>query len=118
METVAAAVNPDVHDSKDLRGTILNVAWLAVLLGITVEIVLIAVQAVFKTIPGVNAIVADLVGETSWSIIVCVGLAFGKAAARVNAGVTGTAGLLAAPLAFTAARTVQKSVSYALGLSA
>jgi hypothetical protein len=117
METVSAAVNTAARDS-DLRGTILNIAWLAVILGIAVEIILIAVQAIFKTVPGVNAIVADLVGKMSWSVIVCVGLAFGKAASKSQATTTGIAGLLSAPLAFTVARTMQKSVSYALGLAA
>ena len=117
METASAAVSPAARDS-DVRGTILNIAWLAVALGIAVEIILIAVQAIFKTVPGVNAIVADLVGKMSWSVIVCVGLAFGKAASKNQAATTGIAGLLSAPLAFTVARTVQKSVSYALGLAA
>jgi hypothetical protein len=116
METASAGVNPSVRDN-DLRGTILNIAWLAVLLGVAVEIILIAVQAIFKTVPGVNALVADLVGKMSWSMIVCVGLAFGKAASKGQTAATGIAGLLSAPVAFTVARTVQKSVSYALGLA-
>src|SRR5437764_12689073 len=117
METASVAVtNPSVRDSE-LRGTLLNVAWLAIVLGIAVEIVLIVVHSMFKTVPGMNALLADLVGKTSWSVIVCVGLAFGKAASKGRAATTGIAGLLSAPVAFTAARTVQKSVSYALGLA-
>ncbi|HTM08040.1 MAG TPA: hypothetical protein VL754_06605 [Verrucomicrobiae bacterium] len=116
--TATAAVNPTVRDhNTNVRGTILNVAWLAVLLGIAVEVILIAIHSFFNSMPGVNALVADLVGKMSWSVIVCVGLAFGKAASKNQPAATGMAGLLAAPVAFTVARTVQKSVSYALGLA-
>ena len=114
METTAAAG----REEGDLRATILHVAWLAVGLGIAVEIVLLVVQAVFKTIPGANALVADLVGKISWSVIVCSGLAFGKAASKGQAAWTGMSGLLAAPAAFTVARTLQKSAAYALGVAA
>jgi len=116
MVTVSTAVSPNVGAS-DTRGTLLNLAWLAILLGIAVEIVLIAVHSFFKAVPGVNALFADLVGKMSWSVIVCVGLAFGKAASKNNAAMTGMAGLLSAPIAFTIARMVQKSVAYALGLA-
>lgn len=101
----------------DTRRTILNLAWLAIVLGLAVEIVLITVHSFFGEIPGVNALFADLVGKMSWSVVVCVGLAFGKAASQNHAALTGMAGLLSAPVAFTIARTMQKSVSYALGLA-
>lgn len=74
-----------------MRGTILNIAWLASALGIAVEIILIAIHSFFKTVPGVNALAADLVGKMSWSVIVCVGLAFGKAASKNQAATTGLA---------------------------
>ncbi|HEX9444248.1 MAG TPA: hypothetical protein VGA73_09000 [Candidatus Binatia bacterium] len=114
METTEAAG----RDEGDLRATVLHIAWLAVGLGIAVEIVLLAVQAIFKTTPGANALVADLVGKISWSMVVCSGLAFGKAASKGQAAWTGMSGLLAAPAAFTVARTLQKSAAYALGVAA
>jgi hypothetical protein len=116
METVSTAISPNVPASET-RGTLLNLAWLAIVLGIVVELVLIAVHSFFNAVPGVNALFADLVGKMSWSVIVCVGLAFGKAASKNHAAMTGMAGFLSAPIAFTIARTVQKSVSYALGLA-
>ena len=116
METASTAISPSVRTSET-RGTILNVAWLAIVLGIAVELILIVVHSFFKAVPGVNALFADLVGKMSWSVIVCVGLAFGKAASKNHAAMTGMAGLLSAPLAFTVARTIQKSVAYALGLA-
>ncbi|HEX2386237.1 MAG TPA: hypothetical protein VHL99_06725 [Candidatus Binatia bacterium] len=116
METASTALTGNVPNN-DTRGTILNLAWLAIVLGIAVELVLIAVHSFFNAMPGVNALFADLVGKMSWSVIVCVGLAFGKAASKNHTAMTGMAGLLSAPIAFTTARTVQKSVSYALGLA-
>jgi hypothetical protein len=103
--------------AKDARATVLHVAWLAIALGIVIEVIVLGLAAALKNTPGANSVIADLVGKISWSMIVCVGLAFGKAASGSQAAWTGVSGLLAAPAAFNIARTLQKTVAYALGVA-
>jgi hypothetical protein len=50
----------------------------------------------------------------SWSLLVCVGVALGRVAAKGRMPLEGVTGLLAAPLALTAANTVQKGVAEAV----
>ena len=73
METASTVFSPNMPTSET-RGTLIKLAWLAIVLGIAVEMILIAVHSFFKAVPGVNALFADLVGKMSWSVIVCVGL--------------------------------------------
>ncbi len=114
-----AALNsiPPGEEGSSVGTTLLQVAWLAILLGLVVEVILVVLAAGFGSIPGIKPIVADLVQKVSWSVSVCVGLAFGKVASRAQSGFMGLAGLLAAPLAFDVARTLHKSASYALKLA-
>jgi hypothetical protein len=105
------------RDAKELRATLLNVAWLAIALGIAIEVIILGLAAAMKNTPGADSAIADLVGKISWSMIVCVGLAFGKAASGSQAAWTGVSGLLAAPAAFNIARTAQKTVAYGLGVA-
>jgi hypothetical protein len=50
----------------------------------------------------------------SWSLLVCVGVALGRVAAKGRLPAEGITGLLAAPLALTVANTVQKGVAEAV----
>jgi len=95
-------------------GTLLRIAWLAIVLGMAIEIILVVLAAGFGGIPGIKSIVADLVQKVSWSVIVCVGLALGKVVSKAQPTFMGLTGLFAAPLAFNVARTLHKSASYAL----
>jgi hypothetical protein len=76
------------------------VAWLAILLGIAMEGLLLLLGAGLGESLGQGLIVADLVGNVSWSVFVCVGLAVGTAVANARVPVMGLLGLLAAPSAF------------------
>jgi hypothetical protein len=51
----------------------------------------------------------------SWSLLVCVGVALGRVAAKGRVPLEGVTGLLAAPLALMAANAVQKGVAEAVG---
>jgi hypothetical protein len=93
-------------------------AWFAILLGIALEIVALIFARSFGTLKGPRPVVADLVQKTSWSLFVCVGVAFGTAVARGRAAIGGLIGLIAGPAAFQGARIVHKSVVEALALSA
>lgn len=113
-ETAAA---PPSHLPADPKRTLLHTAWLAVALGFLVEIVLLLVAATGGSLQSLTPFVADLVQKVSWSTIVCVGLAFGKAVSRASPGLTGLAGLLAAPAGFTVARALHKGAGSALGIA-
>lgn len=104
--------------SSDAVKSLLYVGWLAVLLGLTMEAVLVALAAGFGTLKGANPVLADLVQKVSWSTIVCVGLAVGTTAKKARGPVMGLAGLLAAPLAFMVARSLHDGAKEALSLAA
>jgi len=108
----------ETKKSFDAWKTLLHVGWLAVLLGLTMEVVLVALAAGFGTLKGTNPVLADLVQKVSWSVVVCVGLAVGTTAKKARGPLMGLAGLLAAPLAFVVARSLHKGAMEALGVAA
>jgi len=97
-----------------LRPKVLRAAWLSIALGLGIEVLLLAAAAFGGKLQGLGPIVAELAQKVSWSVLVCVGIAFGTAAARARSSVMGLLGLASAPLAFSAARAVHKGVSSAL----
>lgn len=104
--------------SSDTWQSLLRVGWLAVLLGLAIEIILVLLAAGFGTLKGAYPVLADLVQKISWSVIVCVGIAVGTMAQKARGPLMGLAGLLAAPLAFVAARSLHKGALAALGVAA
>lgn len=108
----------ETKKSSDTVKSLLYVGWLAVLLGLTMEAILVALAAGFGTLKGANPVLADLVQKVSWSTIVCVGLAVGTTAKKARGPVMGLAGLLAAPLAFMVARSLHDGAKEALSVAA
>jgi hypothetical protein len=102
----------------DTWRSLLHVGWLAVLLGLAIEVILVVLAAGFGTLKDAYPILADLVQKTSWSVIVCVGIAIGTMAGKARGPLMGLAGLLAAPLAFVVARSLHKGAIAALGVAA
>lgn len=98
----------------NLGATLLRVAWLAILLGFAMEVLLLVVASGFGASAGVGSFVAELAGGVTWSLIVCSGLAIGTAASRARVPAMGLAGLFAAPLAFEVSRVLQKGTAQAL----
>src|SRR4051812_3143796 len=96
------------HAGGGLGSTLFRVAWLAILLGFAMETLLLLITAGFGIFPGLKPVAADLIRQVSWSTIVCVGLALGTAATKAPAPLMGVLGLLAAPLAFTIARSLHQ----------
>jgi hypothetical protein len=94
--------------------TLLRVAWLAIALGLLLQLALLLVAAGFGAAAGSRALVAETLKTVSWSLLVCVGVALGRVAAKGRLPLEGVTGLLAAPLALTAANTVQKGVAEAV----
>jgi hypothetical protein len=94
--------------------TLLRVAWLAIALGLVLQLALLLVAAGFGTAASSRALLAETLRTVSWSLLVCVGIALGRVAAKGRVPLEGATGLLAAPLALTAANAVQKGVAEAV----
>jgi hypothetical protein len=94
--------------------TLLGVAWLAIVLGLLLQLALLLMAAGFGTVAGSRALLAEACRTVCWSLLVCVGVALGRVAAKGRVPLEGVSGLLAVPLALTAANAVQKGVAEAL----
>jgi hypothetical protein len=110
--------NPAPSPGPASSSRLLRVAWLAVLLGIGLEIVLLVLAAGFGNLKGVRPVVADLVQKVSWSVFVCIGVAFGTAVSKGRAAIGGFVGLVSGPAAFQGAKSLHKAVTQALDLPA
>lgn len=107
---------PSAH-GPTLARRLLQVAWMSILLGLSIEFLLVIVTAIVGETSSTKSVLADAVQKVSWSVLVCSGIALGTAAARsVRAVTMGTLGLLSAPLAFAVAKAAHKAVSQGLGL--
>ena len=103
--------------APDFGSMLLRVAWLAILLGLGMEVLLLVLGGAVGDVLGVGPIVADFVRNITWSVFVCVGLAVGTAVARARVPLMGFLGLFSAPLAFEASRVFHKGTLEALAVS-
>jgi hypothetical protein len=94
--------------------TLLRIAWLAILLGLLLQLALLLVAAGFGTGISPRPLLAETLKTVSWSLLVCVGVALGRVAAKGRLPLEGITGLLAAPVALLAANAVQKGVAEAV----
>jgi hypothetical protein len=92
----------------------LRVAWLAILLGLAMEFLLVLASSFGGALGDLGPLVADLVKNVSWSVFVCVGLAVGTAVVQARVPVMGFLGLISAPIAFGISRAVHKAAVQAL----
>jgi hypothetical protein len=97
---------------------LLRVAWLAIVLGIFLEMVLLAVKIYAGSHQSAEFYAADLAQKVSWSLFVCVGVAAGQSIGRVLQPLAaGVVGFVVSPLAFAAAKGIHKAVSSSLQLA-
>ncbi len=106
-----------IPERHALAKTLIKAAWLSVVLGLFMQLLLLAVAALFKNSVPVQTMVADTVQKISWSTLVCSGVAVGLAAGKMRPQAMGLAGLIAAPFAFYIAKIAHKSVSQALSIA-
>lgn len=89
--------------------------WLAIALGLALQILLLLAKAGAGTnVPGAQLFI-DIAGGVTWSLIVCGGVAIGTVAARNLPQTMGALGLVFAPLAFAAAKGVQRGAAWING---
>ena len=108
---------PEVDSSRNLWKTLLRVAWLAIVVGCALELLLLAVAGGFGALHGLKPFIADLTQKISWSVIVCVGIAVGSAASKARDVAMGVLGFISAPVGFYAARAIHKGVAQALAVA-
>ena len=96
---------------------LLRIAWASVLLGLVMEVLLLAAALILGSRPGVRAILAETVQKVAWSTIVCLGLGIGTAVAKNVPPIAGVFGLVAGPIGFVVARALHQGVSHALGIA-
>ena len=105
------------EQAPNFGAMLLRVAWLAILLGLGMEVLLLVLGGAVGDVLGVGPIVADFVRNITWSVFVCVGLAVGTAVAKARVPLMGFLGLFSAPLAFEASRVFHKGTLEALAVS-
>lgn len=116
--TTDAATAGSAARGSRLRATLLRVAWLSVLLGLGMEVLLLLFAAGSGLVPGLKEIVGASVQKVSWSFIVCTGLALGTTvSSNLRTPLMGILGFLAAPIAFHVARTLHQGTKEALEIT-
>lgn len=119
MSSTAAAIPaqlPLAKPTTNTARTVVNVAWMSILLGVTLELFLLLIAAGSGPLVKLQPFAADLVQKITWASMVCIGLALGNSAAKLRPHLTGFLGFLSAPLGFATARALHKSTEKALGL--
>jgi hypothetical protein len=101
--------------SPEIVARVLRGAWFGVLLGLSIESMLLAIQFLQGQLPESVRIVADTVQKISWSSLVCAILAAGQGVTRGKLAMAGVIGLLGAPVAFLLARSLHKAMLEILG---
>jgi hypothetical protein len=116
FHAISAGGDSGGNSTLDQRLRVLfGACWLAILLGLGLQIlVLVAKTAAGADVPGAQVLV-DIAGGVTWSLIVCGGVAVGSVAARSASGAMGLLGLVCAPLAFAAAKGVQRGAAWLNG---
>jgi hypothetical protein len=111
LEGSVASSGPDKFYKALFAGV-----WMAIILGLLVQ------GAVFGAkigaggkVPGAQLLV-DVASGITWAMIVCGGVAIGTAASRNVSATMGLLGLAFAPIAFAAAKSVQRGISGFVGL--
>jgi hypothetical protein len=103
--------------APDLGATLLRVAWLAVILGLVMELLLLVLGGAVGDALGLKPFVADLVRNVTWSVFVCAGLAVGTTIVKARAPLMGVLGLISGPLAFEISRVFHKGALEALAIT-
>ena len=112
----SAALAGDTEAARLAMKRILAAAWLAVVAGVAVQLLVIAVRAWFGGAIQAIGFAAEMAQGVSWSIIVCAAIAVGTLASKSRAALAGWIGFFAGPLAWAAAKGVQKGVQALAGV--
>jgi hypothetical protein len=98
------SLNPPPQQS---RSKLLHAAWLAILLGVIMELA----AWIIGHYPSQRLFLDDLVEKVSWSFVVCCTLTAAAGIANSRAAWMGFTGLLAAPAAFVLAQSLNNLIN-------
>jgi hypothetical protein len=84
-------------DQTGIGVMLLRVAWLVILLGFAMEVLLLVLTTGFGDFLGLKSFIAGAVKSISWSVIVCAGLAIGTTVSRAQVPVMGVLGFSLPP---------------------
>jgi len=73
---------------------VLHVCWLSILLGLAIQISLLAVSAAFGRSIKLNPLIVDFAQRITWSTIVCSSISVAMAASKMRESFMGLAGLI------------------------
>ena len=104
----------EVHTADRVR-VILNVAWLAILLGIGVQLLVFVVRLAVGSELVAEVLLSNLAQGVTWGVIVCVGVAIGVTVERSRALLGGLLGAISGPLGWGLAKSAQRTVQALLG---
>ncbi len=91
-----------------------HVAWWSIVLGLGMEALLLLIRS--NQLTNLQPI-AEACGKVTWALLVCLGLALGRVLSSEKPFWVGLTGLTTAPVAFTAAQGIQKTVGQLLSAS-
>jgi hypothetical protein len=101
---------PSVAESDRSLSRILMAVWVAILLGIGVQLLVLASRTVAGApFPGLNWL-PELLNGVTWAVFVCAGVVLGTLASRARTAVMGLLGFISAPLAFSLAKGLQRGL--------
>jgi hypothetical protein len=112
------AAEPTSSVPAGFQTMLLRVAWLAILLGLLLQLAQLLATVPLGIFAGARPLLAETLGKVGWSVLVCTGIALGRGASKGRVPLMGLAGLLAAPVALNLANVLQKSIAGALGVDA
>jgi hypothetical protein len=111
MTVSASAQGPD----RARIAIVLRVAWLAILLGIVVEIIVVGARLFMGAQTPVAAMISEFAQGISWGVIVCAGVAIGVTVQRARAALGGLMGAISGPVGWGVAKSAQRSVQALMG---
>ena len=114
MSDAAPAPDLAAANTDDLGRTLMRVAWLSILLGILIQLVLLVAGLAQGAQPSWVSQLADTAKSVSWATLVCVGVAVGRAIPGARTVNMGLLGLLSGPMAFNVAKVVHRGVGESL----
>ncbi|CAN5460566.1 hypothetical protein BH10PSE4_BH10PSE4_29300 [soil metagenome] len=104
----------DTRDPSSFVKRLLAVVWMAILLGIALQLLILAAKsAMGAPWPGVKWL-PDLLNGVTWAVLVCFGVVLGTLAARARTTAMGLLGLISAPLGFSVAKGLQRGLQSVL----
>jgi hypothetical protein len=105
-----------VAPERPLAAALARAAWLAILLGLTVQILVLVAKIAAGGQSSRLQLIVDVASGVTWSALVCSGVAVGTVLSRHRAAMMGLLGLVSAPVAWAAAKGVQRGVQSMLGV--